>query len=157
MKKFLKIFIIVIIVVAPFTSQAGSLKDAMMISSYGIKAQGERMKVVAENIANSENTGSNPSEAPYQRKVIYFENKRDSEKGINALKVRKVGRDVSQGTLVYRPDHPAANPEGYVRLPNVDRTLESMDLREAQRSYEANISVIETTKKMMDRTLDLMR
>ncbi len=157
MKGIFKIFIVAALLALPLASQAGSLKDAMMISSYGIKAQGERMKVVAENIANSENTGSNPSESPYQRKVIYFDNKHDAEKGINALKVRKIGRDTSLGKLVYRPDHPAANPEGYVRLPNVDRTLESMDLREAQRSYEANISVIETTKKMMDRTLDLMR
>lgn len=136
---------------------AGSLKNAMKISSYGLKAQSKRMEVVAENIANSDTTGLSPNEEPYRRKIIFFENEYDDEQGINAVKVRKISRDNGDFKLIYRPDHPAANEEGYIKLPNVDRSLESMDMREAQRNYEANISVIETTKKMMDRTLDLMR
>lgn len=150
-------FLCFFVIFTPFMVNAGSLKNAMKISSFGIKAQSERMKIVAENIANSDTIGTSPNEDPYRRKVIYFENEYDPQYGVNAVKVRKISVDNSEFKKVYKPDHPAADAEGYIRLPNVDRTLESMDMRASQRSYEANISVIETTKKMMERSLDLMR
>jgi len=143
-----------------FTSNAiagDSFKRAMKSSSSALRAQSKRMEIVAENIANSENTGINPNEDPYRRKTIYFESTKDSDSGAGIVKVRRYDVDRSEFKKVYRPEHPAADAEGYVKLPNVERSLESMDMRAAQRAYEANISVIETTKQMMNRTLDLMR
>lgn len=153
----MRILFISIVIFFGINASAGSLKNSMNISAYGLKAQSKRMEIVAENIANSDTIGLSPDEDPYRRKVIFFENARDEDLGINTVKVRKIGHDNSDFKLVYKPDHPAANADGYIKLPNVEGSLESMDMREAQRVYEANISAIETTKNMMKRTLDLMR
>jgi flagellar basal-body rod protein FlgC len=138
-------------------SFAGALDAALETSASGMRAQSERIKIVTENIANEDTTGINPNEEPYRRKTIYFEEVKDGKTKANLVKVKKIGRDNSTFKLIYLPNHPAANEEGYVRMPNVDKSLESMDLRDAQRSYEANISAIETTKQINERTLDLMR
>jgi len=134
-----------------------SFAKAMATSASGLRAQSKRMEIVAENIANSDNTGLTPDGNPYRRKTVYFEEARDSKTGAGIVKVRKISADGGEFKRVYRPDHPASDAEGYLKLPNVDRSLESMDMRAAQRAYEANISVIETTKQMQNRTLDLMR
>ena len=136
---------------------AGALDDAIQTSASGMKAQSQRIKIVTENIANEDTTGLNPNEEPYRRKTIFFEEAKDSKTNAKIVKVKKISRDNSDLKLVYLPNHPAANEDGYVKMPNVDKTLESMDLRDAQRSYEANISAIEATKQIQERTLDLMR
>jgi flagellar basal-body rod protein FlgC len=138
-------------------AEAGSIKRSMETSVSALKAQSKRMEIIAQNIANYETTGLTANADPYRRKVIFFENRKDPKTGANILSVRRIAQDDADFKLMYQPSHPAANEEGYVKYPNVDRTLESLDLKEAQRSYEANISAIETGKAMIERTLELMR
>ena len=154
MKKFLLTFTVIFL---PSLSLAAGLKSAMETSASAMRAQSERIKIITENIANSDNTGIRPDEEPYRRKVVFFEEVKDNETGTNLVKIKKIDTDKSEFKLLYMPNHPAANADGYIRTPNVDRNLESMDLREAQRSYEANVTAIENSKQMMDRTLDLLR
>lgn len=139
------------------SANAGGLDSAINTAASGMKAQSERINIATQNIANADTTGINANEDPYRRKTIYFEEARDTKTNSNLVKVRKIGKDNSDFKLVYQPSHPAANEEGYVKYPNVDKSLESMDVRDAQKAYEANVTVIENTKQMMERTLDLMR
>jgi flagellar basal-body rod protein FlgC len=154
MKKLLLTFLVILL---PSISFAAGLKSAMETSASAMRAQSERIKVITENIANSDNTGINSNEDPYRRKTIFFEEVKDKDSGTNLVKIKKIDTDKSEFKLLYMPNHPAANADGYIKTPNVDRNLESMDLREAQRSYEANVTAIENSKQMMDRTLDLLR
>ncbi len=132
--------------------------STMMISAHGMRAQGERTRVIAENIANADTAPNRPGEDPYVRKVITFENELNKEIGskvVNVKDVEKVQRN--QFKLEYRPDHPAADEQGYVRMPNVNKLVEMMDMREAQRSYEANLGMVEQSRDMMIRTIDVLR
>ncbi len=134
------------------------MQDAMTISAYGMRAQGERTRVISENIANAETTALNAQGDPYSRKVITFKNALDREYGHNLVKVEDIADDRRQDfQLKFMPDHPAANEEGYVKMPNVNILIELNDMREAQRSYEANLGMIENSKAMMFRTIDLLR
>lgn len=133
------------------------LKASMYIAGSGMRAQSERLKVIAENIANAESTGTTPGAAPYQRKTIHFKNVLDKEIGANVVKVDKIGVDNSEFIKEYKPGHPAADEQGYILRSNVNTMIEAADMREAERTYEANLSVIETTKGMITRTLDLLR
>ncbi|HCR85238.1 MAG TPA: flagellar basal body rod protein FlgC [Alphaproteobacteria bacterium] len=135
----------------------GSLKQALAVSASGMKAESERIKVITENIANSDTTGLSPTQEPYRRKTVFFNQIIDKKTGTKLVNVKRIGVDNSDFKIVYQPNHPAADEAGYVKYPNVDRMMESMDMREAQRNYEANITAIEITKGMMDRSLDLMR
>ncbi|OJV13537.1 MAG: flagellar basal body rod protein FlgC [Alphaproteobacteria bacterium 33-17] len=129
----------------------------MEVSTSGLKAQTKRISVVSQNIANAESSGSVPGAQPYRRKVIFLDFAKDRSRGIDIVKVKKVDRDPSAYKVKFDPHHPAANDQGYVLYPNVDRTLEAMDAREAQRSYEANMSMYEISKNMEMRTLDILR
>jgi flagellar basal-body rod protein FlgC len=149
--------IIIILLAFPQHAQSRSLTNAIDTSASAMRVQSERIKIVTENIANSETTGLTADEEPYRRKNIFFENVQDKKTGANLLRVRKISESQAEFKKEYNPSHPAADEGGYVRMPNVDRTLESVDLRDAQRSYEANISAIETSRGMNDRALDLMR
>ena len=133
------------------------LGDSMMIASAGMKAQGDRLRVVAENIANAEATGTTPGAAPYRRKLVLFENVLDKEMGISTVKVTQRGYDKTDFNKKYDPTHPAADAQGYVLYPNVNPIVEMMDMREARRGYEANLNVIEVSKAMLSRTLDLLK
>jgi flagellar basal-body rod protein FlgC len=133
------------------------LFDAMAISASGMKAQGQRMRVVSENIANSETVASTSNGDPYRRKTISFENRLDRAEGFRKVDVKRVGQDQSQFRVKYDPTHPAADDKGYIKLPNVNTLIETMDMREAQRSYEANLGAIEISRTMMMRSLDLLR
>lgn len=155
MKKLFYIFALLLL--APQNSYSRGLEGALDVSASGMRAQSERIKVVTENIANSDTTGTDPNDEPYRRKTIFFEEQKEAKSGSSLVAVKKKGTDNSDFKLIYQPSHPAANEEGYVKYPNVDKNLESIDLRDAQRSYEANVSAIENTKQMMERTLDLMR
>lgn len=158
MIKYFYIFLISFcLIFSPEGSYSRGLKASMETSASAMRAQSERMKIITQNIANSETTGINPNDDPYRRKTIFFENKIDPKTGLAKVKIKGIRKDNSEFKLVYRPDHPAANEDGYLKMPNVDRSLESMDLRAAQRHYEANVTAIENTKSMMERTLDLMR
>jgi len=133
------------------------LVNSLYIAASGMHAQSERLKVVSQNIANADNTGSAPGEDPYRRKIISFKNVLDKEMGVETLQVHKIGEDQSDFVLKFDPNHPAANADGYVKLPNVNTMIEMGDLREAQRSYEANINVIEVSKGMLQQTIGLLR
>ncbi len=133
------------------------LSKAMMISAAGMKAQGTRMRVIAENIANAKSSALSPNSDPYRRKVVTFSNEVDRELGFSRVKVNKVTHDQSDFGLQFQPGHPAADENGYIKTPNVNGLIESMDMKQSQRSYEANLNSIEVSKKMMMRTLDLLR
>jgi flagellar basal-body rod protein FlgC len=133
------------------------LSDTLAIASAGMKAQGDRLRVVAENIANADSTGNTAGEMPYRRKTVIFQNTLDKELGINTVSVGKRGFDMSEFRKKYEPNHPAADAQGYVLYPNVNSIVEMMDMREARRAYEANMNVIEVSKSMLSRTIDLLR
>lgn len=133
------------------------LVKAMMISASGMQAQGTRLRIIAENLANAESTAETPNDLPYRRKVVTFANVMDRELGVNLVQVRRVDVDTSDFRRVYQPGHPLADADGYVLFPNVNSLIEAMDMREAQRSYEANLNAIEVSKQMMMRTLDILR
>lgn len=133
------------------------LTKAMTVSASGMRAQGTRLKVIAENIANADSTAETPGDLPYRRKVVTFKNEMDRSQGINTVKVEKVGVDRSDFQRRYDPTHPSADADGYVLLPNVNTIMETMDMREAQRSYEANMAVIDAARTMLSKTVDLIR
>jgi len=134
-----------------------NLVKSILLSASGMHAQGERMKVIAENLANANSTAQTPGGDPYRRKVLTFKNTLDRTLGLERLEVGKVATDKSDFQLRYDPGHPAADANGYVKLPNVNSLIEMSDLREAQRSYEANLSAIDAAKSMLSRTVDLLR
>lgn len=133
------------------------LQTSMIISASGLRVQGQRVKVIAENIANTNSTADTPGGDPYQRKVLTFQNVFDRTLDATLVRVRKVVPDQSDFGLVFDPNHPAAGPDGYYKTPNVNGLIEMSDMREAQRSYEANLNMIETSRAMMTRTIDLLR
>lgn len=132
------------------------LLDAMAQAAKGMKAQGVRMRVISENLANAETTGKTSADNPYQRKVVTFKSMLDKTDGQREVEVDKIMGDRSDFIMKYDPSHPAADKNGYVKTPNVNPLVEMMDMREAQRSYEANLGVIEMAKGMLMRTLDLL-
>jgi len=133
------------------------LYKAMTAASAGMRAQGTRLKVVAENLANANTTAETPGDMPYRRKVVTFQNMLDRQAGVDTVRVSKVDVDKSDFQRKFDPTHPSADSEGYVLMPNVNTLVEAMDMREAQRSYEANLSVIESTRMMLNRTVELLR
>ena len=129
--------------------------DAMAVASSALKAQQSRMRIIAENIANAESTAREAGGTPYRRQIPVFEARNvNGATGVAMAEVRPDQRDFRQD---YDPSHPAANAEGYVLRPNVDTLIEAMDMREAQRAYEANLNVIETARSMDSRTLDIIK
>ena len=128
---------------------------AMAVAATALKAQQSRMRVIAENIANAQSTAETPGGRPYQRQIPVFQAREvDGATGVVLADVR---RDQSDFRRDYDPSHPAADAEGYVLRPNVDTLVEAMDMREAQRAYEANLNVIETARSMESRTLDILK
>ena len=133
------------------------LTSVMSIAGSGLRAQSTRMKVIAENIANAATTPNSPDEKPYQRQVVSFKNEFDRAQGVYKVKVDGVKKDNSEFVRKFDPAHPAADAQGYILTPNVKPIMESMDMRESQRSYDANLSVIESSRSMLLRTIDLLR
>jgi flagellar basal-body rod protein FlgC len=133
------------------------LSIAMRISSSGMEAQGFRMRTVAENLANADSTARTADGDPYRRRVVSFRNVLDRSLGASVVRVDRVVPDRSEFRQRFDPQHPAANAEGYVQLPNVNPLIEMMDMRQAQRSYEANLSMIEVARGMVQRTIDILR
>ena len=133
------------------------LMESLMISAAGMRAQGQRLRVVAENLANADSVSEVAGGDPYRRKTISFKNQLDRELGMETVQVSKVGEDPSDFRMKYDPGNPAADAKGYVKLPNVNSLIEMSDMREAQRSYEANLKAIEVARNMLQRTIDLIR
>lgn len=135
---------------ADFTSSLG-------IAASGLHAQTARMRVIAENLANADSAGKTPGEDPYRRRIPTFKAAYDSEIGGTTVEVGRLAYDTTDFQTRFEPGHPAADANGYVRYPNVDPLIEAMDMREAQRTYEANLNVITATRQMLSRTLDILR
>jgi len=133
------------------------LEKNLIIAASGMKAQGDRLRVISENLANKDSAPKAQGEEPYRRKIVTFKNVLDRELDANLVRVDRVRKDESDLPLKYDPTNPAADEKGYVRMPNVNTLVELMDMREAQRSYEANLNMIEVSKSMLSRTLDLLR
>ena len=133
------------------------LFKTLKISAAGMRAQSTRLRVAAENIANADSLPTAPGREPYRRKLLTFKNVFDRALDTNTVRVDKVHEDRRDFDRKYEPGHPAADAQGYVLTPNVKSLIEAMDLREAQRSYEANLSVIRSSKTMLIRTLDILR
>ncbi len=129
---------------------------AMAVAASALRAQQQRMRVIAENIANADSTATTANGAPYRRQVPVFEPERMTA-GATGVRMTGVKPDRTPFHTEYNPGHPAADAKGYVRLPNVDPLIEALDMKSAQRAYEANLSVIETARAMQSRTLDLIK
>jgi flagellar basal-body rod protein FlgC len=127
----------------------------MRIAASGLRAQQSRMRVIAENMANANSTSRTPDGDPYRRQISVFQPQ--AVDGGQGVRLARVEPDRGDFKTVYDPGHPAANAEGYVKMPNVDTLIEALDLREAQRAYEANLNVIETARAIDSRTLDLLK
>ncbi len=133
------------------------LKSVGTVAASGMRAQGERLKVVAENVANAGSTGATPGSDPYQRKTLAFEELIDRQSGASMVQIGNLGRDQAPFGRDYDPAHPAADADGYVKTPNVNPLLEMSNMREASRSYEANLNMFEAGRKMRGQILDLLR
>lgn len=133
------------------------LSKILQVSAAGMRVQGERIRVIAENLANSGSTASTPGGQPYRRKVVTFRTALDRALGLRLIQIDRVRQDMSAFGRKYDPGHPAADKTGYVQTPNVNALIEMVDMREAQRSYEANLSVITVAKDMLRRTADLLQ
>ncbi|MBS1025188.1 flagellar basal body rod protein FlgC [Gluconobacter cerinus] len=134
-----------------------NLSNTIGISASGMDAQAQRLRIVAENLANQDTTGSTPGADPYRRKTITFAEHVDDGTDRSTVDVQEIGRDMSDFQTKYDPSHPAANAQGYVKISNVDSMVEMMDMREAERSYEANLNTMQSTRTMLSRTLDLLK
>jgi flagellar basal-body rod protein FlgC len=133
------------------------LSTVIKISAAGLTAQQTRMRVVSENIGNADTTPSKPGEEPYRRKTVAFRSVLDRELGTRLVKADRIVVDKSEPRMRYEPTNPGADEKGYVKQPNINTMLEATDMRQAQRSYEANLSVIEIAKNMISRTIDILR
>ena len=130
---------------------------SLRVSAAGMKAQGTRLRVIAENIANADSLPAGPGDLPYRRKVVTFRNELERSTGLSQVHIDKIAPDLSQLAKKYMPDHPAADEQGYVLAPNVDSLIEMMDMREAQRSYEANLNMVRTSKEMARDAINILR
>jgi flagellar basal-body rod protein FlgC len=133
------------------------LSQALSISASGMNAQTERLRVIAENLANQDSTGSSPGVTPYRRKTTVFENHLDRSAGVSTVRVKSVSTDNSPFPQKYDPSNPSADTKGYVSQPNVNSFVEMMDMREAERSYSANLNVMQTSRSMLNRVIDLLK
>lgn len=129
---------------------------SMAVAASGMRAQTERMKIIAENIANANSTAPTKTGDPYRRKIPTITTNFDRELGASLVESGKPMADKSDFKSQYDPGNPNADKQGYVKLPNVDSLVEIMDMREAQRSYEADLSVMDSTKQMLAKTVDLL-
>ncbi|GGC09887.1 flagellar basal-body rod protein FlgC [Marivita lacus] len=125
-------------------------------ASSGLTAQSQRLQIIAENMANADSTGSTAGSDPYRRRVVTFGDMIDDSSGASLVSVRSVIEDQTPFRMRHDPFHPAADAEGYVKTPNVDPLLELANMREAARSYEANLNMMETGRKMRGQLLDML-
>src|SRR6202008_3181914 len=130
---------------------------SMGIATSGLRAQAGRLRVISENIANADSTASTAGGDPYRRKVPTFSSTLDRTLDAKVVSLGKIKPDQSDFRVKYEPSNPAADASGNVKYPNVNPLVEMTDLRDAQRSYEANLNVITATRRMIQRTLDILK
>lgn len=129
----------------------------LMISSAGLKVQTGRMRIIAENVANSDSVASTPGGDPYRRQIPTVSSKFDTELGAEMVRLGKVVPDRSDFEVKYEPNSPAADANGNVKYPNVSPLIEMVDMQSAQRTYEANLNVVSSTRSMLQKTIDILR
>ena len=134
-----------------------AISKSMKISAAGLESQSARMRTIAENLANADSLAQTPGADPYRRKMLTFKNVLDRTTGASLVRADRLAHDKSEFQKRFDPNHPGADADGYVLAPNVNPLIEAMDMRQAQRSYEANLSVIEVSKTLILRTIDLLR
>jgi flagellar basal-body rod protein FlgC len=130
--------------------------DASAVAASALRAQQARMRIIAENLANADSTSPSAGGDPYRRQIPVFEPKM-LDGGVEGVAVTGVQQDQTPFRQEYQPGNPAADGKGYVKMPNIEPMVEALDMREAQRAYDANISMIETARSMDTRTLDLIK
>jgi flagellar basal-body rod protein FlgC len=130
---------------------------SIAIAASGLKAQAGRMRVIAENIANADSTAAAPGAEPYRRKIATFKTELDQTLDAQTVALGNIQNDPSDFRVKFEPGHPAADTNGNVKYPNVNSLVEMTDLREAQRSYEANINVIGASRRMIQRTIEILK
>jgi flagellar basal-body rod protein FlgC len=130
---------------------------SLAIASSGLRAQIGRMRIISENIANSDSVAQTPGGDPYRRRIVTFSSELDHTLGANVVKIGPVQTDNSDFLVKHEPGNPAADAKGDVKYPNVNNLVEMTDLRDAQRSYEANLNVISATRRMLQRTIDIIK
>jgi flagellar basal-body rod protein FlgC len=130
---------------------------SLSIAASGLRAQAGRMRVIAENIANADSTAQRPNADPYRRKIPTFRSEVDRALGAHVVSLGRIRPDQTAFRLRHEPGHPAADATGHVKYPNVNSLIEMTDMREAQRSYEANLNVIGATRRMLQRTIDILK
>lgn len=136
---------------------ADPLTMASKIASTGLKAQETRLRIVSENLANAQSTGLTPGSDPYRRKTIGFSSELDRASGAALVRVARISQDPSEFDIEFDPGNPAADAKGMVKTPNVNMLIELADMREANRSYEANLQTIKQTRELVSMTLELLR
>ena len=138
-------------------NDSGDFARSMSIATSGLRAQAGRMRVISENIANADSTAPNAAGDPYRRKVPTFSSALDRTLDAKIVTLGKVTADTSAFRVKYDPSNPAADAAGNVKYPNVNPLIELTDMRDAQRSYEANLNIISATRRMIQRTLDILK
>ena len=133
------------------------ISNILQVAAAGLKAQSARMRVIAENLANADSTAKEAGQDPYRRRMPTFDTELDRVTGNRLVTMDDILPDMSDFGVRFEPGHPAADEDGYVRTPNVNSLVELMDLREAQRSFEANLNVVEASRSMLMRTIDMLR
>jgi len=137
---------------------ADMLLEAGRVAATGLNAQSTRLQIIAENIANADSTGTTKGSSPYQRKTVSFEAVLHAHDGqAQGVEVARIGHDKAPPIVKYEPGHPAADAAGFVKYPNVNPIVEMADMREANRSYEANLQVIRQSRELINQTIDLLR
>ncbi len=130
---------------------------SISIAASGLRAQAGRMRVIAENIANADSTAKTPGADPYRRKIPTFQSEIDRTLDARVVSMGRLRTDPTDFQSKHQPGHPAADASGNVKYPNVNSLVEMTDMREAQRSYEANINVIGATRRMIQKTIEILK
>jgi flagellar basal-body rod protein FlgC len=139
------------------SNDTGDFLKSMNIATSGLRAQAGRMRLISENIANADSTALTSGGEPYRRKIPTFSSALDRSLDAKVVTLGHVRNDTSSFRLKNEPGNPAADAEGNVKYPNVNPLVEMTDMREAQRSYEANLNIISATRRMIQRTLDILK
>ena len=134
-----------------------ALSTALKVAGSGLHAESTRLRVVSENLANAQSTGDTPGADPYQRQLVTFQTQIDRASHGALVDVASINVDRAAFVQEFDPSHPAANGEGYVKLPNVNPIVEMADMRDANRSYQANLQVLKQARELITMTIDLMR
>ncbi len=133
------------------------LQSSLRIAGAGLEAQSVRLRVISENIANSQSTGATPGADPYARQTVSFDNELDRAAGLSLVRVKSIGLDDSAFKVEHDPGNPAADENGFVKMPNVDVLTELADMREANRTYEANLQVAKQSADLLGMTVNLLK